>query len=56
MATDISTEPAESEIRAHGADEERPLLARSQTPVQPVAGVATIIAVLLLGKKEYAIM
>ncbi|CAG8048461.1 unnamed protein product [Penicillium olsonii] len=50
MATDISTEPAESEIRAHGADEERPLLARSQTPVQPVAGVATIIAVLLLGE------
>ncbi|CAG8416725.1 unnamed protein product [Penicillium salamii] len=47
---DISAEVAESDSH-HGHDEERPLLAQSPTPkVQPVAGVATIIAVLLLGE------
>lgn len=53
---DISTEVAERDSR-HEHDEERPLLAQSPTPkVQPVAGVVTIIAVLLLGKMERAII
>lgn len=50
VANSNETEPMEEPIEQNGRDEERPLLARSETPkVQPVAGVATIIAVLLLG-------
>ncbi|KAJ5337246.1 Vacuolar membrane amino acid uptake transporter [Penicillium brevicompactum] len=51
MVNSTETEPIEQRSEQDVHDEESPLLARSETPkVKPVTGVATIIAVLLLGE------
>lgn len=54
MVNSTEPEPIEQRSEQDAHDEESPLLARSETPkVKPVTGVATIIAVLLLGRTDY---